>query len=72
MNDNNVQISEPDEDEDVLSSVVRKQEAALKRLEQKHGSGYGKPPPGSQSEARAKKYNENCVRQILIHFNNIV
>ena len=58
-----MQISEPHED-DVLSSVVRKQEAALKRLEAKHGTGYGKPPPGSQSEARAKKYNENCVRQV--------
>jgi len=65
VNDNILQISEPDADEDVLSSVVRKQEAALKRLEQKHGSGYGKPPPGSQSEARAKKYNENCVREII-------
>ena len=36
--------------EDVLSGVVRRQEAALRRLEQKHGPGYGQPPPGSQSE----------------------
>ena len=42
--------------------VVRRQEAALRRLEAKHGSGYGKPPPGSESEARAKRYNENCMR----------
>ena len=61
-----MQISPPHEEEDVLSSVVRKQEAALKRLEAKHGTGYGKPPPGSQSEARAKKYNENCVRQVKL------
>jgi hypothetical protein len=27
--------------------------------------GYGKPPPGSKSEARAKRYNENCQREIL-------
>ena len=27
--------------------------------------GYGKPPPGSKSEARAKKYNENCTREIV-------
>ena len=51
--------------EDSLSVVVRKQEAALKRLEEKHGAGYGKPPPGSKSEARAKKYNESCTREIL-------
>ena len=48
--------------EDVLSGVVRRQEAALRRLEQKHGPGYGQPPPGSQSEQRARRYNENCVR----------
>ena len=48
--------------EDVMTGVVRRQEAALRRLEAKHGSGYGKPPPGSESEARAKKYNENCMR----------
>ena len=54
-----------EEPEDVLSQVVRKQEAALRRLEQKHGIGYGKPPVGSKSEARAKKYNENCVRDFL-------
>lgn len=29
------------------------------------GSGYGKPPPGSKSEARAKKYNENCAREVI-------
>ena len=44
-------------EEDSLTVVVRKQEAALKKLEQKHGAGYGKPPPGSKSEARAKRYN---------------
>ena len=43
-------------EEDSLTVVVRKQEAALKKLEQKHGAGYGKPPPGSKSEARAKRY----------------
>ena len=48
--------------EDVMTGVVRRQEAALRRLEAKHGSGYGKPPPGSESEARAKRYNENCMR----------
>merc|ERR1712192_216733 len=42
-----------------------KQEAALKKLEQKHGAGYGKPVPGSKSEARAKRYNESCMREIL-------
>merc|ERR1719412_1413191 len=52
-------------EEDSLTVVVRKQEAALKKLEQKHGAGYGKPPPGSKSEARAKKYNESCMREIL-------
>ena len=26
---------------------------------------YGKPLPGSKSEARAKKYNESCMREIL-------
>ena len=41
--------------EDSLTVVVRKQEAALKKLEQKHGAGYGKPLPGSKSEARAKR-----------------
>ena len=41
-------------EEDSLTVVVRKQEAALKKLEQKHGAGYGKPPPGSKSEARGK------------------
>ena len=51
-----------DQSEDVMTGVVRRQEAALRRLEAKHGSGYGKPPPGSESEARAKRYNENCVR----------
>ena len=45
-----------------LGMLVRRQEAALRRLEAKHGSGYGKPPPGSESEARAKRYNENCMR----------
>ena len=49
-------------EEDVMTGVVRRQEAALRRLEAKHGSGYGKPPPGSESEARAKRYNENCMR----------
>merc|ERR1712243_212328 len=49
------------EQDDSLTVVVKKQEAALKKLEEKHGSGYGKPPPGSKSEARAKKYNENCT-----------
>eukprot|EP00092_Neocalanus_flemingeri_P018915 GFUD01020487.1.p1 GENE.GFUD01020487.1~~GFUD01020487.1.p1 ORF type:complete len:209 (+),score=51.96 GFUD01020487.1:174-800(+) len=53
------------EQDDSLTIVVKKQEAALKRLEEKHGSGYGKPPPGSKSEARAKKYNENCTREIV-------
>lgn len=53
------------EGEDSLTAVVRKQEAALRRLEEKHGAGYGKPPPGSKSEARAKKYNENCSREII-------
>jgi len=53
------------EEDDSLTVVVKKQEAALKRLEEKHGSGYGKPPPGSKSEARAKKYNENCTREIV-------
>ena len=48
--------------EDVMTGVVRRQEAALRRLEAKHGSGYGKPPPGSESEARAKRYNENCMK----------
>ena len=43
-------------EEDSLTVVVRKQEAALKKLEQKHGAGYGKPPPGSKSEARAKRF----------------
>ena len=42
-------------EEDSLTVVVRKQEAALKKLEQKHGAGYGKPPPGSKSETRAKR-----------------
>jgi len=53
------------EEDDSLTVVVKRQEAALKRLEEKHGSGYGKPPPGSKSEARAKKYNENCTREIV-------
>ena len=52
--------------EDVMTGVVRRQEAALRRLEAKHGSGYGKPPPGSESEARARKYNENCVRSVFV------
>ena len=48
-------------EEDSLTVVVRKQEAALKKLEQKHGAGYGKPVPGSKSEARAKRYpRKNC------------
>merc|ERR1719474_2041501 len=51
--------------DDSLTIVVKKQEAALKKLEEKHGEGYGKPPPGSKSEARAKKYNENCTREIV-------
>jgi len=51
--------------EDSLTVVVRKQEAALRRLEEKHGAGYGKPPPGSKSEARAKKYNENCAKEVI-------
>ena len=50
------QDSEVVGEEDSLTVVVRKQEAALKKLEQKHGAGYGKPPPGSKSEARAKRY----------------
>ena len=50
------------QEEDVMSGVVRRQEAALRKLEAKHGSGYGKPPPGSESEARARRYNENCMR----------
>merc|ERR1711970_1107610 len=54
-----------EEEEDSLTRVVKKQEAALKRLEEKHGAGYGKPPPGSKSEARARKYNENCTREIV-------
>ena len=53
------------DDDDILSKVVKKQEAALRKLEEKHGSGYGKPPAGSKSEARAKRYNENCVREII-------
>jgi len=57
-----INVSETD---DSLTVVVKKQEAALKRLEEKHGTGYGKPPPGSKSEARAKKYNENCTREIV-------
>ena len=48
-------------EEDSLTVVVRKQEAALKKLEQKHGAGYGKPPPGSKSEARAKRYPTHWV-----------
>lgn len=56
---------EQTEGEDSLTLVVRKQEAALRKLEEKHGAGYGKPPPGSKSEARAKKYNENCTREII-------
>ena len=43
-------------EEDSLTVVCRKQDAALKKLEQKHGAGYGKPVPGSKSEARAKRY----------------
>ena len=46
-------------EEDSLTVVVRKQEAALKKLEQKHGAGYGKPPPGSKSEARAKRSSQS-------------
>ena len=34
--------------DDVLTKVVRKQEAALRRLENLHGPGYGKPVPGSK------------------------
>ena len=48
--------------EDVMSGVLRRQEAALRKLEAKHGSGYGKPPPGSESEARTRRYNEKCMR----------
>ena len=57
--------------EDVMTGVVRRQEAALRRLEAKHGSGYGKPPPGSESEARARKYNENCVRSVLVFVGSV-
>jgi len=57
--------SNAEEKEDSLTKVVRKQEAALRKLEAKHGSGYGKPPPGSKSEARAKKYHENCARELV-------
>ena len=61
--------SEPSQDdEDVLSQVVKRQEAALKKLEVKHGAGYGKPPAGSKSEARAKRYNENCVRDFSHYY----
>ena len=34
--------------DDVLTMVVKRQEAALKRLEDIHGPGYGKPTPGSK------------------------
>ena len=57
-----VLVDQSEKQEDVMTGVVRRQEAALRRLEAKHGSGYGKPPPGSESEARAKRYNENCMR----------
>ena len=57
-----VLVNQSENQEDVMTGVVRRQEAALRRLEAKHGSGYGKPPPGSESEARAKRYNENCMR----------
>lgn len=51
--------------EDSLTIVINKQDAALKRLEAKHGPGYGKPPPGSKSEARGLKYQDNCMREII-------
>jgi len=51
--------------EDSLTIVINKQDAALKRLEAKHGPGYGKPPPGSKSEARGIKYQDNCMREII-------
>ena len=54
-----------EEDDDVMSQVVKKQEAALRKLEMKHGPGYGKPPAGSKSEARAVKYNVQCAREFL-------
>ena len=54
-----------EDDDDVMSQVVKKQEAALRKLEMKHGPGYGKPPAGSKSEARAVKYNVQCAREFL-------
>ena len=56
-------------EEDSLTVVVRKQEAALKKLEQKHGAGYGKPPPGSKSEARAKRSSQSHRKQAEEIFN---
>jgi len=51
--------------EDSLTIVINKQDAALKRLEAKHGPGYGRPPPGSKSEARGLRYQDNCMREIV-------
>lgn len=51
--------------EDSLTIVINKQDAALKRLEAKHGPGYGKPPPGSKSEARGIRYQDNCMKEII-------
>lgn len=62
QSDASIPLTQQQGQEDVMTGVVRRQEAALRRLEAKHGSGYGKPPPGSESEARAKRYNENCMR----------
>ena len=61
-----IRVSKNDVDhDDVMSQVVKKQEAALRKLEMKHGPGYGKPPAGSKSEARAIKYNVQCAREFL-------
>ena len=60
-------------EEDSLTVVVRKQEAALKKLEQKHGAGYGKPIPGSATDKRSAicKY-EVIYRKVVLYMDNRV